>query len=332
MKRMLHLVLFVGLLSLLSVAGLQGQTDDSVVCPTFQRQAFNGFSTACAGTEAGEYCYGYNSVVATQAENAPIEDFTLGDRLAIDEIESITSQPYSREDDQWGLSLLRLPDVNASEPNLRYILFGGVEIADTDEPDATFSPLQSFVFATAEENACVDTPSTLFVQSDCDFDARQFRAEGVNFTIDGAAVITGGGETGFINVQVIYGLVYIEADVYSDGVAEPGDVTERITVPVGYSVTAPLNFGEPITSEDRVGDWSEITPLTAEDLANLTFLRSIPQNFGYCPILIPTIRQASGVGDVQETLRFSSVRPLQPVIPLCGVDAPPEFCTYLGLT
>ena len=46
MKRMLHLVLFVGLLSLLSVAGLQGQTDDSVVCPTFQRQAFNGFSMA----------------------------------------------------------------------------------------------------------------------------------------------------------------------------------------------------------------------------------------------------------------------------------------------
>ena len=37
-----------------------------------------------------------------------------------------------------------------------------------------------------------------------------------------AAVITGGGETGFINVQVIYGLVYIEPDVYSDGVAEPG--------------------------------------------------------------------------------------------------------------
>ena len=332
MKRMLQLAFFLSLLSLLSVGSLQGQTDDAVVCPTFQRQAFNNFSTACAGTNSGEYCYGYSSVVAAENENVLIEDFSLGDKLAIDMIESITSTAYNREEDQWGLSLLRLPDVNASEPNLRYILFGGVQLSDTDEPEANFSPLQSFVFSTAQENTCVDTPSTLFVQSDCAFDAREFRAEGINFTIDGAAVITGGSDTGFIQIEVIYGLVYIEPDVYTDGVAEPTDQAERLVVPVGYSVRAPLNFSEPITSEDRVGEWSELTPITREGLSNLDFLREIPQNFGYCPIIIPTIRQASGVGGVQEQLRFSSVRPLQPVIPLCEGDAAPEFCTYLGLT
>jgi len=340
MKRMLQLALFVCLLGLLSVSSLavDAQVTQPLVCTRFQQQAFNEFSTACAGTEGGELCYGFNAVVATEDQTTPIEDFELGDKLPIDPIESVVSQPYARTNDTWGLSLLLLPDIQVSqtetEPNLRYILFGGVQLVDTDEEDAAetgYAPLQSFTFATDQTNLCSDAPSTLFIQSDCGFADRRFRAEGVDFTIDGAVVLTGGGTSGYIQATVVYGVLTIQPDVYSDGIAEATDQTQPIVVPVGYSIRATLNANEPIDSEDHVGPWGAIQQVSRQQLLTLAYLQNIPGNLGYCPINIPIIRQPSGSGGVRTTLRFSSSAPLEAVLPFCQVANPPAFCTYLGL-
>jgi len=339
MKRTFSLIFFTAFLSIFPMVSLaQGQSSEQTICTAFQRNTYNAFATACAGTEGSQICYGYDSIVAFEDETTPIENFDVGDKLPLENVEALTSEAYDATMNQWGLALLQLPDIQVTPTetvsNLRYILFGGVELTDTDEPDTDYDPFQSFTFATAQDDDCVSTPSALFIQSTCiagDTTVRQFRAEGIDIIIDGAAVLLGGEDAGFIQIVVIYGVVTIQPDVYTDEITEPTDQTRAIVVPVGYTITAPLDPDEPIDSEDHVGAWSPIRELTREELADLEYIENLPSNISYCPVSIPTIRLTSGAGGTVPRLRFPTRNPLLPVIPFCQVANPPAFCAYLGL-
>lgn len=141
------------------------------------------------------------------------------------------------------------------------------------------TPMQAFYFRTGiGDPSCTTAPSLLVVQGPKDVKVN-LSANGADVTI-GSTIVLRSLENGFVQLMVV------------DGEAQLGN----IVVPQGFSVKAKL-------SEDGktvIGDWTDFSPLSPEELELLGTLEDLPPNLLHYPIQLPTLEE------IQQALLFFS--------------------------
>ncbi len=141
------------------------------------------------------------------------------------------------------------------------------------------TPMQAFYFRTGiGDPSCTTAPSLLVVQGPQGVKV-DLSANGADVTIGSTIVFRSLGD-GLVQLMVI------------DGEAQLGNVL----VPQGFSVKARL-------SEDGktiIGDWTDFSPLSEEELQLLSTLENIPPNLLHYPINLPTLEE------IQQALLFFS--------------------------
>lgn len=141
------------------------------------------------------------------------------------------------------------------------------------------TPMQAFYFRTGiGDPNCTTAPSLLVVQGPQGVKV-DLSANGADVTIGSTIVLRSLGD-GVVQLMVV------------DGEAQLGNVV----VPQGFSVKARL-------SEDGktiIGDWTDFSPLSAEELELLATLEDLPPNLLHYPIQLPTLEE------IQQALLFFS--------------------------
>lgn len=137
------------------------------------------------------------------------------------------------------------------------------------------SPMQAFYFRTGIGSpSCTDAPSLLVVQGPENVKVN-LSANGADVTI-GSTIVLRSLEGNKIQLMVV------------DGKAE----LDNVVVPAGFSVVAVVNDDGTID-----GDWTDFSPLTADELELLGVLEKLPPELLHYVITLPTLEE------IQEALQ-----------------------------
>jgi hypothetical protein len=224
------------MLCLTSVA-LQAQDNADDACPAIVDTALAAVDTSCAGVERNQACYGNISIQAQVRPGVSNISFdSIGDRVDLSDIQSLTLKEMDVATGEWGVALLRvqanLPNTLPGQ-NVTLLLFGDVEI--TDAADST-SPMQSFYFQSGVgETPCVEAPqSGMIIQTPEGAEEVSLNINGVDMLIGSTAYIQAFAPDEDIEEgQLIVNLLEGEATISAND--------EQVTIPAGQFSTVALN-------------------------------------------------------------------------------------------
>lgn len=291
--------------------------DDAEYCAALVDNTLEELATNCAGLPTNTACYGYGSIdtkVFDEFGNTIPEDFftVLGDWSDLTQIEQFVTGGEDANEDVWGaLVLYTQANIPLDSPPAAFMLMGNVAITnnvppenavDFAEEDGQLTPMQSFTLELGAENErCSEALTGLFIQTpeNPDGDPVKFIANGIAFTAPtdpSSNIMISPGEAGSINFAVLSGSVTLFSD------------TEfPITVPVGYSLSLPVDEDgsiiPPQNAEEAAALQAAIVVIPQEKLEALVVLNKIPANILVNKLNLPVITYPSGVGNPEPIVR-----------------------------
>jgi uncharacterized protein YgiM (DUF1202 family) len=187
------------------------------------------------------------------------------------------------------------------------------------------SPMQAFFFRTGIGGVtCDDVPSVLAVQGPQNASV-DITAQGVNVRIMSTIVLQtlppGANPPTSFQLTTLSGLAIIYPDT-----------PNAIYVPAGFSTTIALGpVGPDGFSQQVVGNWSPLRPITQDEIDQLRKLSIIPANvLNYVPG-VPILVQASGVGSTLPQLIFPNPAALEAARNACANGLiPAAVCQIIG--
>ncbi len=288
MHRFVIFLAFV-VLSLVVVAGVAAQG----VCADFVNQAMQALSNNCGDIPRNSACYGYNNVSATFADALAPDAFSHpNDRIALADLNTITTAPLDLTTSQWGIAVMKaqanLPDALPGQA-VTFLLLGDVHVETGVEQGSDLKPMQAVYFTTGIGGTkCSDAPeSSLIIQGPKDIIVNM-RVNGADIKLGSTAVFRST-ENSSMSCGVI------------DGAVEVGN--DGIMIPAGFAARVPLD-----ASLNANGDWGSNQPIADADAAALQILKNVPEGvLNYAPD-VPTPAEVEVSGALDPRL-VSSLEP-----------------------
>jgi|GEM_PF-3111683 len=157
---MIRKVMIVGLLFLLSLGLVTGQTD----CPLLVERALQAVDDNCAEMGRNTACYAYNQVQATFLQDVDDNFFTQpSDRANLTLLDTIQTTALDEENNLWGIAMMRVqanvPDTLPGQAVV-FMLMGDVQVENAVAPDEAFEPADPIAITTLVASANIRlTPS-----------------------------------------------------------------------------------------------------------------------------------------------------------------------------
>ncbi len=161
-------LLLLFLLAPFSFAHAQGGGETT--CPALVESALAAAGEACADLERNTACYGHSLVEATFFEDRDDLVFSApADRVALADLQTLTTAPLDGEANTWGVALLHLqanlPDTLPGQA-VTMLLMGDATLENDVTPEAEDSPMQAFTFTSGlSAPACAEAPNSLVIHS-----------------------------------------------------------------------------------------------------------------------------------------------------------------------
>jgi hypothetical protein len=229
---------------------------DENTCQAILTAAMQSLETTCMALGRNNACYGNNRVHATPRGNVALAFELPGDKVAIQDIESISTSPLDATAGTWGLSLLKLqanlPDTMPGQ-NVMFLVYGDTTVQNTS------GDMRAFYFSSGLGNLnCKEAPDGIVVRSPHHAQVT-FTANGVNITI-ASTIILRAAPNKTLDVQLIEGHAQVSAPAGTQ-ILTPGEV---VSVPLGgASGLEPV--GAPSIPAQTPADPSVIALITASD-------------------------------------------------------------------
>ncbi len=167
---MKRLILLAACLILAAVPGTTLAQGGDESCPALVETALAAAGEACAGLERNTACYGHSLVEATFFEDRDDLVFSApADRVALADLQTLTTAPLDGEANTWGVALLHLqanlPDTLPGQA-VTMLLMGDATLENDVTPEAEDSPMQAFTFTSGlSAPACAEAPNSLVIHS-----------------------------------------------------------------------------------------------------------------------------------------------------------------------
>ena len=256
-------LLTVVMILCLAPAALHAQDDAGEACPAIVDTALTAVDTSCQGIERNQACYGNISIQAQAQPGVSDLSFdSIGDRVNLSDLQSLTLKEMDVTTGEWGVVLLRvqanLPDTLPGQ-NVTMLLFGDVEISDTP---GSISPMQSFYFRSGVgETPCIEAPqSGMLIQTPEGATEIRMNINGVDMQIGSTAYIQAfAPDEEMEEGQLIVNLLEGEATISAND--------EQVTIPAGQFSTVALDeelepTGTPTEPEPYDADAFSALPLS----------------------------------------------------------------------
>jgi hypothetical protein len=144
MRKIIGLIVLLGLVPVPGPSISTAQTDDGQSCPAITLQALETTQELCDGTAQNEVCYGHIKLDASPQPNVATFKFdTAGDIASVADVASLRLSAMDTSAALWGVALMRLqvnPLYQLQRESAMMLLFGDVEITNPVEavPSVTF--------------------------------------------------------------------------------------------------------------------------------------------------------------------------------------------------
>jgi len=298
------IVMLVGIPGLGGMRQAQGQVG---ACEALVSRALSDLGTQCAGVGANRVCYGFPTVTATGfGEAGQLAGFAKqGDQVDLAQVGGLITSPFSSQQSQWGIALLRVQlgtrSASANKSTV-YMLMGDAQItnlvppADAKGPkkDAPV-PMQVLKLQTGTDSTeCINVPpSSLVVQSPSGMTVT-ITVNEVPIELSSTVILRSRGDN---QLQVITG--------NGKAVLFPKSPT-RVEIPAGVSVD--------VTKGDNEVEWRSWRVMSQDEWDRFAELENVPQNVLPERYFNPAIISPSGVGQPQPQVQLPSgiTRPIPP--------------------
>jgi hypothetical protein len=195
-------------------------------CQQVLIRAMNLLQAKCDGVGRNVACYGHTQVKAQPRGDLALRFEAEGDRVAVQDIQSLVTFPLDEQTGTWGLSLLKLQaNVPDSVPgqNITFLVVGETSI------DNASGDMQSFYFSTGLGSVtCKEAPRDALVVRSPKHNEVTFTANGVEVTI-GSTVVLRAERNRAMTIELIEGHARITA-MGGTRVLKPG---EMLSIPLG---------------------------------------------------------------------------------------------------
>jgi uncharacterized protein YraI len=164
MRRVSSIILMLVFLSLSGLYGVTAQSGGDDACPALVETALQMVADSCTDLDRDEACYGHSRVDATfWDEQADLTFSQPSDRVALIDLQSITTHPLDVEAETWGIAALHVQaDVPDTLPGqaVTFLLMGDATLENAVPPEDAAQPVEP-VAATASMGANLRSrPST----------------------------------------------------------------------------------------------------------------------------------------------------------------------------
>ncbi|MBN2469883.1 MAG: hypothetical protein JXN59_04085 [Anaerolineae bacterium] len=130
-------LLFAAVVLLLFLPGRAANSQAPASCPQIVQLALDTTDQVCSGVGENQACYGHVQIDATP--RVGVEDFRFqseGDVAKLFDVQTLRLSPMDLGRGTWGVALINMQAYlkYASPENVTFLLFGDVEVEDTQEP------------------------------------------------------------------------------------------------------------------------------------------------------------------------------------------------------
>ncbi|MEL6407699.1 MAG: hypothetical protein AAFR81_25225, partial [Chloroflexota bacterium] len=266
-------------------------TSASESCEAIVDRALDTLDTVCDSIGRNQACYG-NRLVEATLRNTNASFANPGDKVAIEDIQSLNLLPLDAAAGVYGFAALQLqanlPDTLPGQ-NVTFLLFGGTQFS----PQGTVNGLEAYYVSTGigSTNACNAAPNDgVLIQTPSGTDvAIQFTLNGVTFELGSTAFVRAEPE-GNMQVALLEGQAVLSAE------------GESQTIPAGSQSTIALDaegFADAPPSPPE--------PYTPSDIRALP-IRTLPETFTPAEPADTTTQVATAVpGAVEAIATFSTL-------------------------
>jgi hypothetical protein len=206
------------------VAPDSSAANEASSCQAILTRALETLHNTCDKLNRNSACYGNNNI---QAELTAAQSFsTMGDKVPIQIIKTMTTSPLDESNGTWGLSLLKLqanlPDTMPGQ-NVTFLVYGNTSIQNVS------GNMQTFYFSSGLGSPnCKEAPQDAIIVRSPNHTEVSFNANGVQITIASTIVLRATRHQS-MSVQLVEGHARVTAAGGSQTL-QPGQL---VTMPMG---------------------------------------------------------------------------------------------------